>query len=118
MAAVGACFGQDVGVGFANPRIIARLLAEQLPDGGWNCDAADGSTRSSFNTTICVLEALLEHERAGGGATEHAGEINLKDAMMPVVSFARLYALRHQINQTHTTAQTSLRPDRRGAEEG
>ena len=38
----------------------------------------------------------------GGGATEHAGEINLKDAMMPMVSFARLYALRHQINQTHT----------------
>jgi hypothetical protein len=23
--------------------------------------------RSSFNTTICVLEALLEHERAAGG---------------------------------------------------
>ncbi len=38
----------------------------------------------------------------GGGATEHAGEINLKDAMMPMVSFARLYALRHKINQTHT----------------
>jgi len=37
-----------------------------------------------------------------GGATEHAGEINLKDAMMPMVSFARLYALRHQIDQTHT----------------
>ena len=37
-----------------------------------------------------------------GGSTEHAGEINLKDAMMPIVSFARLYALRHQINQTHT----------------
>ncbi len=36
------------------------------------------------------------------GATEHAGEINLKDAMMPIVSFARLYALRHQVNQTHT----------------
>lgn len=38
----------------------------------------------------------------GGGATEHAGEINLKDAMMPMVSFARLYALRHQVNRTHT----------------
>jgi PAS domain S-box-containing protein len=37
-----------------------------------------------------------------GGATEHAGEINLKDAMMPMVSFARLYALRHQIDQTPT----------------
>ena len=37
-----------------------------------------------------------------GGAVDHAGEINLKDAMMPIISFARLYALKHQINQTHT----------------
>ena len=55
---VGAYFGQDVRA------IVDRLLAEQLPDGGWNCEAANGSTRSSFNTTICVLEALLEFERA------------------------------------------------------
>lgn len=58
---VGAYFGQDV------RGIIDRLLGEQLPDGGWNCEAENGSTRSSFNTTICVLEALLEHERRGGG---------------------------------------------------
>lgn len=64
VGAVGAYFGQDVG------GLIDRLLAEQLPDGGWNCDAADGATRSSFNTTICVLEALLEHERSSGGAPE------------------------------------------------
>lgn len=38
----------------------------------------------------------------GSGGGEHAGEINLKDAMMPMVSFARLYALRHQVNETHT----------------
>ena len=50
--------------------IVDRLLGEQLPDGGWNCEAANGSTRSSFNTTICVLEALLEYERAGGGSPE------------------------------------------------
>ncbi len=45
---------------------------------------------------------LLGNLYLSGGATEHAGEINLKDAMMPMVSFARLYALRHQINQTQT----------------
>ena len=61
VAASGAYFGQDV------QRIINRLLSEQLPDGGWNCEAANGSRRSSFNTTICVLEALLEYELAGGG---------------------------------------------------
>src|SRR5438552_4349254 len=60
VGAVGAYFGQDV------RGIVDRLLAEQLPDGGWNCEATNGSTRSSFNTTICVLEALLEHERAVG----------------------------------------------------
>jgi hypothetical protein len=60
VGAGGAYFGQDI------QRILGRLLAEQLPDGGWNCEAENGSTRSSFNTTICVLEALLEYELAGG----------------------------------------------------
>jgi hypothetical protein len=46
-------------------RIVERLLTEQLLDGGWNCDAPP-STRSSFNTTIRVLEGLLEHERRWG----------------------------------------------------
>jgi len=64
VAASGAYFGQDV------RGIVNRLLGEQLPDGGWNCEAVNGSTRSSFNTTICVLEALLEHERAGGDSPE------------------------------------------------
>ena len=39
------------------------LLNEQLEDGGWNCETRLGSTRSSFNTTILVLEGLLEFER-------------------------------------------------------
>lgn len=64
VAAAGAYFGQNVG------RLIERLLGEQLPDGGWNCEAENGSTRSSFHTTICVLEALLEYERAAGANTE------------------------------------------------
>lgn len=63
VAAAGAYFGQDV------RNVITRLLAEQLPDGGWNCEAANGSTRSSFNTTICVLEALLAYEHATGGGS-------------------------------------------------
>jgi hypothetical protein len=64
VGAAGAYFGQDV------RGIVARLLGEQLPDGGWNCEAASGSTRSSFNTTICVLEALLEHELRLGSSPE------------------------------------------------
>jgi hypothetical protein len=64
VAAVGAYFGQNVW------GIINRLLSEQLSDGGWNCEAENGSTRSSFNTTICVLEALLEFELRFGSRSE------------------------------------------------
>src|SRR5215216_3724934 len=62
VAASGAYFGQDV------QRIVDRLLGEQMSDGGWNCEQERGSTRGSFHTTICVLEALLEYERAMGGS--------------------------------------------------
>jgi hypothetical protein len=55
----GAYFGVDVGP------IVERLLHEQLGDGGWNCEAENGSVRSSFHTTIDVLDGLLEYERAG-----------------------------------------------------
>jgi hypothetical protein len=51
--------------------LARRLVAEQLDDGGWNCEAPK-SARSSFHTTICVLEGLLEYERAGGSSTEIA----------------------------------------------
>src|SRR6185312_11356620 len=47
--------------------VVTRLLGEQLEDGGWNCEAERGSVRSSFATTINVLEGLLAHERATGG---------------------------------------------------
>ena len=48
--------------------IAARLLGEQLEDGGWNCEAENGSIRASFATTINVLEGLLAYERATGGS--------------------------------------------------
>jgi hypothetical protein len=58
--ALGAYFGQNV------DGIVERLLGEQLTDGGWNCEAERGSTRSSFNSTIAVLEGLLEYEGIDG----------------------------------------------------
>lgn len=63
-AAVGAYFGQDAS------GIIARLVGEQLADGGWNCEAENGSVRSSFHSTMCVLDGLLEYERVSGGTAE------------------------------------------------
>ncbi len=47
--------------------VVARLLDERLADGGWNCEAENGSVRSSFDTTINVLDGLLAYERATGG---------------------------------------------------
>jgi hypothetical protein len=51
-----------------NDELANQLLSEQLEDGGWNCEAPE-SRRSSFHTTICVLEGLLEYERAGRKST-------------------------------------------------
>jgi len=60
----GAYFGIDV-----SP-IVERLVGERLDDGGWNCERENGSVRSSFHSTINVLEGLLEYERATGGTPE------------------------------------------------
>ena len=60
----GAYFGADV-----SP-LVARILTERLPDGGWNCEAENGSVRSSFDTTLTVLEGLHEYERSTGGSDE------------------------------------------------
>ena len=62
--ALGAYFGENV------DGIVQRLVGEQLDDGGWNCEAENGSIRSSFDTTISVLEGLLEYERATGGSAD------------------------------------------------
>ena len=62
VVATGAYFGVDMAP------LVDRLLTEQLADGGWNCDAERGSTVSSMETTLNVLEGLLEHERAIGGS--------------------------------------------------
>jgi hypothetical protein len=65
--------------GFPVDSIVERLVSEQLEDGGWNCETENGSVRSSFATTINVLEGLLAHERATGGypksiVARHRGE--------------------------------------------
>src|SRR3954471_13448625 len=60
VVALGAYFGER------RDRLVDRLLSEQLADGGWNCEAERGSVRSSFHTTICVLEGLLAFETAFG----------------------------------------------------
>jgi hypothetical protein len=62
VVALGAYFDQDV------DGVVNRLVDEQLEDGGWNCEVENGSVRSSFHTTIRVLEGLMERERTTGGS--------------------------------------------------
>jgi hypothetical protein len=57
---IGAYFGAPV------DGLVSGLLDDQLDDGGWNCEAERGATVSSFDSTICVIEGLLEYELTGG----------------------------------------------------
>ena len=62
VVSTGSYFGLDM------TPLVERLLGEQLPDGGWNCEVENGATVSSVGTTINVLEGLLEYERASDGS--------------------------------------------------
>jgi hypothetical protein len=63
--ALGAYFGHP------DEPLACRLLGEQLSDGGWNCDAPK-SARSSYHSTICVLDGLREYQRAASDRPEIA----------------------------------------------
>jgi len=63
VVALGAYFGER------SDHLVDRLLSEQLVDGGWNCETERGSVRSSFHTTICVLEGLLAFETSLGATS-------------------------------------------------
>jgi len=60
----GGAIGEPDETGTIVDRLVERLLGEQLDDGGWNCEAPRRSHRSSFHTTILVLEGFREVERS------------------------------------------------------
>jgi hypothetical protein len=51
------------------------MLEHQQPDGGWNCEWVEGSTVSSFHSTLNVLDGLLQHEQLTGGRHPRAEEL-------------------------------------------
>jgi hypothetical protein len=60
----GAWLGADV-------RVIQEWFVEhELADGGWNCDWVEGSTRSSFHSTLNSLKGLLYYEQSLGVTPE------------------------------------------------
>lgn len=83
--ALGAYFGEDV------RGIVDRLLGEQMSDDGWNCEQENGSTRGSFNSTIDVLEGLLEYEHATGSPPEvRAARLRGQEYLLARRMFRRL----------------------------
>jgi hypothetical protein len=77
--------------GVRSDALLERLLGEQLEDGGWNCEAENGSVRSSFHTTICVLEGLLAYEQAHGADPAVAeSRRRAEDYLMDRAMFRRL----------------------------
>jgi hypothetical protein len=69
----GAWLGADV------DGIAQWFLDHRMGDGGWNCEWVEGSTRSSFHSTLNSLKGLLYYETAAGGSgslrdARHAGE--------------------------------------------
>jgi hypothetical protein len=80
----GAYFGEDVG------GVVERLLGEQMRDGGWNCEQENGSVRSSFHTTIEVLEGLLIFERATGRSDVRAARLRGQEYLLERKLFRRL----------------------------
>ena len=73
----GAWLGADV-------RDLATWFpAHRMADGGWNCEWVDGSTRSSFHSTLNVIQGLLAYEQLTGDTSlrddRHAGETYLLD---------------------------------------
>jgi hypothetical protein len=107
VAAVGAYFGQDVG------GLIERLLGEQLPDGGWNCEAQNGSTRSSFNTTICVLEALLAYEQRFGSSPAVDADHVSADRVRAARQRGEDYLLERRLFRRRSTGEV-IAQDRKG----
>ena len=58
--------------------IVDWFLEHRMADGGWNCDWQEGSTRSSFHSTLNALKGLLAYDIATGGtddtrAARHTG---------------------------------------------
>ena len=80
---IGAYFGADV------DGLASRLLEDQLEDGGWNCWTENGAQVSSFDSTICVVEGLLEYELSGGTVSVAAARRRAEDYLVQRRLFRR-----------------------------
>jgi hypothetical protein len=74
--------------------IVAHLLDQQMPDGGWNCQRARGATHSSVNTTISALEGLRLYELYRGHKAREVRAAQVR---------GREFLLMHRLFRSHRT---------------
>ena len=77
-------------------RLVEYLLAEQMDDGGWNCQRDRGAVHSSFHTTINVLEGLREYADMRGPRTPQ---------VLAAETRAREFFLAHRLYRSHRTGE-------------
>jgi len=85
----GAWLGADV------TAVAQWFIDHKLADGGWNCEWVNGSTRSSFHSTLNVLKGLLYYETATGGS----------DALRAARRSGEEYLLERRLMRTQTTGE-------------
>jgi hypothetical protein len=76
--------------------IASYLVAQQMPDGGWNCESYKGATHSSFHTTMLVLEGLYEYQCT---YPEKKGKIS------QVREHGHDFLLAHRLYKSHRTGK-------------
>jgi hypothetical protein len=76
--------------------IVAHLLDQQMPDGGWNCRRAGGATHASVNTTISVLEGLRFYDLHRGPKLQ---------AVRAAQRRAEEFLLVHRLFRSHRTGK-------------
>lgn len=76
--------------------LVDYLLANQMSDGGWNCEQDRGASHSSFHTTTSVLEGLREHAVAGGSRVDETEVAEVA---------GREFLLNHRLYQSHRSGK-------------
>ncbi len=76
--------------------VAARLLEDQMPDGGWNCRRPAGATHASVHTTISVLEGLRLYELLGAHRSR---------AVRAAQRRGREFLLEHRLFRSHRTGR-------------
>ncbi|WP_203135907.1 squalene cyclase [Microbacterium sp. JZ31] len=72
----GAWLGVDV------TALAAWFPAHQLEDGGWNCEWPEGSTRSSFHSTLNAVIGLREYEVLSGDTSVRAARLRGEEYLL------------------------------------